>query len=49
MFWFSIKNILPKWFLSPMLKNKRVSSLSPSSMSSAAEEKHRVERGEAFD
>lgn len=34
MFWFSIKNILPKWFWSPVLENKRVSSLSPSSMCS---------------
>ena len=34
MFWFSIKNILPKWFQSPMLENKCVSSLSPSSMCS---------------
>lgn len=34
MFWFSIKNILPKWFRSPTLENKRVSSLSPSSMCS---------------
>lgn len=34
MFWFSIKNILPKWFQSPTPENKRTSSLSPSSVCS---------------
>lgn len=49
MFWFSIKNILPKWFPSPMLKNKRVSSLSPSSMCSAVQWLHTAVRRNASD